>query len=107
MKKSIRFTHPDYALIVKADVEWENGQAIIKAIDFGLPVKASKLEKLLLKYVEIYCRDVLRNNMVNVVLESDAYKKFVARHASTSDGVYPRRPKHIHRSAGINPAVRQ
>jgi hypothetical protein len=77
--KTIRFTHPDYALIVKADLEWENGEAVIKAIDFGLPVKASKLEKLLLKYVEIYCHDVLRNNMYNVILECDAYRKFVAK----------------------------
>jgi hypothetical protein len=75
--KTIRFTHPDYPLIVKADLEWENNDAVVKAIKFGLPTKATKLEKLLLKYVEIYCFDVLRNNMYNVVVESAEYKKFV------------------------------
>jgi uncharacterized protein (DUF2132 family) len=80
MKKSIRFTHPDYALIVKADLEWENDEVLIKAIDFGLPIKASKLEKLLLKYVEIYCYDVLRNNMHIAVLQSKPYRTFIASH---------------------------
>lgn len=76
--KTIRFTHPDYPLIVKADLEWENGSAVIKAINFGLPQKANKLEKLLLKFVEIYCFDQFRNNMYNVIAESNEYKKFVA-----------------------------
>lgn len=82
--RSIRFTHPEYGLIVKADLEWTNGEAVIKAINFGLPTKASKLEKLLLKYVEIYCHDVLRNNMINVILESVEYKKFVAKQRNMS-----------------------
>lgn len=78
--KTIRFTHPDYPLIVKADLEWENNEVVIKKIKFGLPTKASKLEKLLLKYVEIYCFDVLRNNMYNIVVESGEYNKFIAAH---------------------------
>ena len=77
--KSIRFTHPEYPLIVKADLEWENNDAVIKKISFGLPTKANKLEKLLLKYVEIYCFDVFRSNMYNTILESLEYKKFVTK----------------------------
>lgn len=76
--KTIRFTHPEYPLIIKADLEWENGTAVIKEINFGLPQKANKLEKLLLKFVEIYCFDQFRNNMYNVIQESNEYNKFVA-----------------------------
>ncbi len=75
----IRFKHPDFGLIVKAELEWDGKEASVKTINFGLPQKASKLEKLLLKYVEIYCHDVLRNNMINVILESNEYKRFVAK----------------------------
>ena len=67
----IRFTHPDYGLIVKAELEWINKEALIKSINFGLPKKASKLEKLLLQFVQIYCYDVLRTNMVDVIVASN------------------------------------
>ena len=78
--KSIRFRHPEYGLIVKADLEWKDGDVVINNINFGLPVKASKLEKLLLKYVEIYCHDVLRNNMIATITQSMEYHKFAVAH---------------------------
>ena len=77
MNKELRIRHPDLGLILKTKVEFENNTIKMSPIKFGLPIKASKLEKLLLKFTEIYCYDVLRNNMENIVLQSVEYRKFV------------------------------
>jgi hypothetical protein len=74
--KTLRINHPEFGLIIKANLE-ASGE--IKQLNFSLPRKATKLEKLLLKYVEIYSYDVLRNNMYNVVLESKEYTKFLGK----------------------------
>ena len=74
--KTIRFTHPELKLIIKADLD---DGAAITTIKLSLPRKATKLEKLLLKFVEIYCYDQLRNNLHNAVLESKEYQKAAAK----------------------------
>ena len=73
--KKIRFTHPDLKIIIKAEIDCDT--KTINKINFGLPKKASKLEKLLLKFAEIYCYDVLRNNFHNTILQSKEYQRLV------------------------------
>lgn len=46
---------------------------------FGLPIKASKLEKFLLKLAEIYSFDVLRTNMYDTLIASPEYKKHLEK----------------------------
>jgi hypothetical protein len=75
---TVRTKHPDLQIIIKAEVDGTNPPDIAK-ITFGLPVKASKLEKFLLKYVEIYCYDVLRNNLYDTFINSPEYVKYLAR----------------------------
>lgn len=73
----IKTKHPDLNLIIKVDVDGNTPPDVSK-IKFGLPVKASKLEKFLLKMVEIYSFDVLRNNMYDTLINSPEYKKHLA-----------------------------
>lgn len=73
---NIRTKHPELGLIIKAEVEGDTPPDLSK-ITFGLPTKASKLEKFLLKMVEIYSFDVLRNNMYDTLINSPEYKKYL------------------------------
>ncbi len=88
--KNIRITHPELPLIIKAGLDWQNG-VVITNVKFGLPTKASKLEKLLLKYIEIYCYDVFRNNMQDIITTSEPYKKF----EKDQWKIWGKRPQHI------------
>jgi hypothetical protein len=73
---TVRTKHPELGLIIKAEVDG-NTPLDPSKITFGLPVKASKLEKFLLKMVEIYSFDVLRNNMYDTLIASPEYKKYL------------------------------
>jgi hypothetical protein len=75
---TIRTKHPVLQLIIKAEVEPGQSPDMSK-ITFGLPTKASKLEKFLLKLVEIYSYDVLRNNMYDTLINSPEYKKHLMK----------------------------
>lgn len=79
--KAIKFKHPEYQFTINAELKLEEGkkEPTVKLGKIGLPIKASKGEKLLLKLVTIYCYDVLSNNLLNDVLESNEYKKIVDR----------------------------
>lgn len=79
MKKLIRIKHPDLNLIIKVELEHRMDGVVINSIKFGLPQKASKLEKYLLKYVEIYAYDVIRKNLWGVICNSKEYKKFAEK----------------------------
>ncbi len=77
--KQITIKHPDFQFSIHAELKMENGEPIITMGKIGLPKKASKGEKLLLKLVEVYCYDVLRNNLARDVMESKEYKKIIKR----------------------------
>lgn len=79
--KKITVKHPEFQFSIHAELKLEEGQAepTITLGKIGLPKKASKGEKLLLKLVEVYCYDVLRNNLFRDVTESDEYKKILRR----------------------------
>lgn len=78
--KKIKVKHPDYKFTIHAELRLENGlkepQVYLEKI--SLPVKATKGEKLLFKLVNIYCFEVLCNNLLNDIVESKEYKKVVA-----------------------------
>lgn len=75
--KKIKVKHPEYAFTIHAELKMEDGkiEPVIKLEKINLPQKAKKGEKLLLKLVNIYCFDVLCNNLLNDVVESKEYKK--------------------------------
>jgi len=77
--KKIKVKHPEYAFTIHAELKMEDGKTdpAIKLEKINLPQKAKKGEKLLLKLVNIYCFDVLCNNLLNDVVESKEYKKIV------------------------------
>jgi hypothetical protein len=81
IKKVIKIKHPEYLFTISASVEWneETQDASIVSIKFGLPLRATKLEKLLFKFVQIYGIDVMTQNFFNFVLESTEYKKFIMK----------------------------
>lgn len=68
----IRVKHPELNIIIHAQLDNELKLNVVK---FGLPKKATKLEKLLLKFVEIYSYDVLRNNFHDYIINSVEYEK--------------------------------
>ena len=73
--KKLRVKHPDLNIYINVKVKLENANLTLDSLKISLPKKASKLEKLLLKLVQIYCNDVLVNNMYNGVLTSNEYQK--------------------------------
>lgn len=75
---TVRTKHLELGLIIKAEVDGDQPPDLSK-ITFGLPVKASKLEKFLLKLVEIYSFDVLRMNMYDTLVASPEYKKYLEK----------------------------
>lgn len=79
--KKITVKHPEFNFSIHAELKLEVGNAdpTIVIDKIGLPKKASKGEKLLLKLVEVYCYDVLRNNLYLDVINSGEYKKLIGR----------------------------
>lgn len=75
MHKTIKIMS-DSSLIIKVDLDVQDGQVVIKKINFGMRQTATKLEKSLMNYINIYCYDVFRNNMLYVITGSKEYKKF-------------------------------
>jgi hypothetical protein len=73
--RKLRVKHSDLNLYINAMVKLDNANLVLDSLKISLPQKASKLEKLLLKLVQIYCNDVLINNMYNEVLTSKEYQK--------------------------------
>jgi len=75
--KTIKVKHPVYAFTIHALVKIEDGKAepTIKLEKINLPQKANKSEKYLLKLAQIYCFDVMCNNLLGDVLNSLEYKK--------------------------------
>jgi len=73
--KKLRVKHPDLDLYINASVKLTNTDLTVDSLKISLPQKASKLEKLLLKLVQIYCNDVLVNNMYNELMKSEQYLK--------------------------------
>lgn len=85
--KKIKVKHPAYAFTIHAELKMEDGknEPSIKLEKINLPQKAKKGEKLLLKLVNIYCFDVLCNNLLNDVVESLEYKKIMLGLRNTND----------------------
>jgi len=79
MNKTIKLKDPVYGLILRADIDLESDQVKIPSIKLSLPKKASKLEKLLLKYTEIYAYDMIRNNFYDTIVQSKEYQKLLAK----------------------------
>jgi len=77
--KKIKVKHPEYAFTIHAELKMEDGKTepSLKLEKINLPQKAKKGEKLLLKLVNIYCFDVLCNNLLNDIIESKEYKKII------------------------------
>lgn len=72
--KQLRIHNKEYGLILKATVSWSRDQAEPTIdVKIGLPRKATRLEKLLLKFVQIYCYDEFCQNMRNLVKQSPEY----------------------------------
>ncbi len=79
--KKIKFKHPEYAFIIHAELKMEDKdeKPTVYLEKINLPQKAKKGEKLLLKLVNIYCFDVLCNNLLNDIVESKEYKKLLTQ----------------------------
>jgi hypothetical protein len=75
--KSIKVKHPQYDFTIHAELKLEDGKPQVYLNKIGLPRKSNKRDKLLLKLVEIYCYDVLCNNLLGDVLNSREYLKVI------------------------------
>lgn len=75
--KKIKVKHLEYGFTIHAELKMEGKEPSVKLEKVNLPQKAKKGEKLLLKLVNIYCFDVLCNNLLNDVIESKEYKKIL------------------------------
>lgn len=77
--KKIKVKHPQYAFTIHAEVKLEDGKAepTVKFEKVNLPQKAPRGEKYLLKLVQIYCFDVMANNLLDDILNSQEYKKIL------------------------------
>ena len=75
--KKIKVKHLEYGFTIHAELKLEEGkkEPSIKLEKINLPMKARKGEKLLLKLVNIYCFEVLCNNLLNDIVGSKEYKK--------------------------------
>jgi hypothetical protein len=85
--KTIKVKHPVYAFTIHALVKMEDGKDMptIKLSKINLPQKANKAEKYLLKLAQIYCFDVMCNNLLDDVLNSLEYKKVIYGLRNTND----------------------
>jgi hypothetical protein len=79
--KNIKVKHPQYAFTIHAELKLEDNMPNLQVYlqKINLPQKASRGEKLLLKLVQIYCWEVLCNNLLNDVVGSVEYKKILNR----------------------------
>jgi hypothetical protein len=79
--KKIKVKHPEYAFTIHCELKMEDRdeKPTVYLQKINLPQKATKGEKLLLKLVNIYCYDVLCNNLLNDIMESKEYKKILAQ----------------------------
>lgn len=75
--KLLRLKHSELQLIIKAQIDCSGKEPLIKEIKFGLPTKASKLEKYLLKLTNIYAYDVIRYHMAQFVEDSLEFKRLL------------------------------
>lgn len=77
--KKIKIKHPIYDFTIHAEVKIEDGKTepTIKLEKVNSPQKAKKGEKYLLKLVNIYCFDVMCNNLLDDVLNSLEYEKIL------------------------------
>lgn len=78
-KKVLKLYHTDYKFTIKANMKLDNDLLIVDSVKISLPQKASKGEKLLLKLVQIYCYDVLQQNLIKEVYESKEFGKLQNR----------------------------
>jgi hypothetical protein len=78
--KKIKVKHSVFAFTIHAELKLEAGKTepTIKLEKVNLPQKATKGEKYLLKLAQIYCFDVMCQNMLDDVLKSKEYKKVLA-----------------------------
>jgi hypothetical protein len=78
--KKIKVKHSVFAFTIHAELKMEDGKTAptIKLEKINLPQKATKGEKYLLKLAQIYCFEVMCQNMLDDVLESKEYKKVLA-----------------------------
>lgn len=76
--KELRVKHPVFNLSIKGNVKLVGNSLVVDGLKISLPQKATKLEKLLMKLVQIYCSDVLLNNLSNDFINSPEYNKLKA-----------------------------
>lgn len=79
--KKLKIKHPEYQFTINALLKMEDGKTepSISGLSVSLPQKANRGEKLLLKLVQIYCYDVLCNNLHSEVVKSTEYQKLMAK----------------------------
>lgn len=79
--KKLRIKHPEYQFTMNVNLVMEDNdvEPSVYDIKISLPQKANKGEKLLLKYVQIYCYDILCNNLLKDVKESKEYQKLLEK----------------------------
>lgn len=77
--KKLKIKHPDYQFTINAEVKLQKDELVIEGIKISLKQKANKGEKLLLKLVQIYCYDVLKNNLTIEVYKSEEFIKLQQR----------------------------
>lgn len=79
-KKTLKLYHTDYKFTIKANMKLNNDNLlVVDSVKISLPQKASKGEKLLLKLVQIYCYDVLQNNLTREIYESKEFARLQDR----------------------------
>jgi len=78
-KKILKIKHPEYQFTINANLKLNNDLITVEGIKVSLPQKATKGEKLLLKLVQIYCYDVLQQNLIKEVYESKEFGKLQNR----------------------------
>ena len=78
--KKIKVKHSLYNFTIHAELKLEDGKAepSVRFEKINLPQKATKGEKYLLRLAQIYCFDVMCQNMLDDILESKEYKKILA-----------------------------
>jgi hypothetical protein len=71
--KKLKVKHPEYQFTINANLKLQNYALLVEGLKISLPQKANKGEKLLLKLVQIYCYDVLQNNLTSDVYASKEF----------------------------------
>ncbi len=89
--KKIRVKHPQYEFVIHAEARIEEGdtEPSVFIEKINLPQKAKKGEKYLLKLAHIYCFDVMCNNLLNDVLNSQEYLKLIRNFRNDNAAVNP------------------